>query len=283
MKNVEIYIAFKLTLNDNILIIDMLEIFIQKLKLIIKFGGMFMEKIFFILAMFIVLKYVVLIIILLNEREKSVVEIILEILIAAFLYIQIKRPLITVGIMLIDFLVTNMILILNIIMLKYIAFEMLVTITNNTFLGKTICIIFNKIRLSKKLNSVLKVNYGPKLKRGLPGMAGKVHKKTKVEFDNNGFPKFKARYTIYLKKEDYGKSREAHFNYANKEVYKKAIDSKLVRKLFTKKELAQMKMGNTPEKYTWHHHQDKGKLQLVSRKIHSEVNHIGGYSIWGGE
>ncbi len=60
------------------------------------------------------------------------------------------------------------------------------------------------------------------------------------------------------------------------------MKSKKIRKLFTKADLERMRQGLTPENYTWHHHQDDGKMQLVSHKIHEKVTHIGGYSLWGG-
>ena len=44
---------------------------------------------------------------------------------------------------------------------------------------------------------------------------------------------------------------------------------------------APMKKGKVPKKFTWHHHQNNGVMQLVDFKIHSEVSHIGGFSIWG--
>ena len=52
---------------------------------------------------------------------------------------------------------------------------------------------------------------------------------------------------------------------------------------FSSRDIKVISQGDTPNKYTWHHHQDKGKLELVDREIHSKTSHIGGYSIWGGE
>jgi hypothetical protein len=36
----------------------------------------------------------------------------------------------------------------------------------------------------------------------------------------------------------------------------------------------------TPNKYTWHHHQDRGRMQLVPEKVHAETGHTGGFSLW---
>jgi hypothetical protein len=37
----------------------------------------------------------------------------------------------------------------------------------------------------------------------------------------------------------------------------------------------------TPPGYTWHHHQEFGRMELVPTDIHREVSHSGGASIWG--
>jgi hypothetical protein len=36
----------------------------------------------------------------------------------------------------------------------------------------------------------------------------------------------------------------------------------------------------TPAGYTWHHHQDYGRMQLVETTVHAKTGHAGGYSIW---
>jgi A nuclease of the HNH/ENDO VII superfamily with conserved WHH len=37
---------------------------------------------------------------------------------------------------------------------------------------------------------------------------------------------------------------------------------------------------STPKGYTWHHHEDTGRMQLVDTKIHKTTAHTGGYAIW---
>jgi DNase/tRNase domain of colicin-like bacteriocin len=34
--------------------------------------------------------------------------------------------------------------------------------------------------------------------------------------------------------------------------------------------------------FTWHHHQEPGKMQLVPTRIHGRTGHTGGRDIWGG-
>ena len=135
-----------------------------------------------------------------------------------------------------------------------------------------------KLKFIQKIN---KTKYWPKLKFGLPGMADKTHPKTKVKFDSKGFPKFKTYYTVKLRRKDFHKTREQHFYIANKMLYKKIVYSSRLRAKFTQKEIKEFSQGLTPGKYTWHHHQDAGILQLVDYDVHSKTSHIAGYSIWG--
>ncbi|GIN87860.1 hypothetical protein J6TS2_42460 [Heyndrickxia sporothermodurans] len=37
--------------------------------------------------------------------------------------------------------------------------------------------------------------------------------------------------------------------------------------------------GLTPEGYIWHHHQDRGILQLIDKEVHNKTGHTGGRAI----
>jgi len=37
--------------------------------------------------------------------------------------------------------------------------------------------------------------------------------------------------------------------------------------------------SRTPAGYTWHHHQQSGRMQLVERNIHAQTGHTGGFSL----
>ncbi len=39
--------------------------------------------------------------------------------------------------------------------------------------------------------------------------------------------------------------------------------------------------ATSPNGYTWHHHPDKGRMQLIDRQVHAEFKHVGGKAIWG--
>lgn len=137
-----------------------------------------------------------------------------------------------------------------------------------------------RLKLISKFN---KARYWPKLKLGIPGQAGKTHAVTKVKFDEKGFPKFKPCYTVKLRRRDYRKTRAQHFYIANKMLYKNVCSSSRIRAKFSKSQIKDMSHGETPNGYTWHHHQDAGVLELVDSTIHAKTSHIGGYSIWGGK
>ena len=145
---------------------------------------------------------------------------------------------------------------------------------------------YNKKIGRKKLRIIHKFNnakYWPRLKLGNPRRAGKRNPLTKVRFNEKGFPIFKAIYTVKLRKRDYKKSREQHFHISNKILYKDILSNSRLRAKFSKQEIKQFSQGETPKRYTWHHHEDAGVLQLVEYDIHSKTAHIGGYSIWGGK
>jgi hypothetical protein len=40
-------------------------------------------------------------------------------------------------------------------------------------------------------------------------------------------------------------------------------------------------LDRTPPGYSWHHHEDTGRMQLVPSELHGAVGHTGGFSIWG--
>jgi hypothetical protein len=54
-----------------------------------------------------------------------------------------------------------------------------------------------------------------------------------------------------------------------------------LRDQFTEEQPEQIRNGETPDGYTWHHHQEPGKMQLVKSDIHANARHTGGYALWG--
>lgn len=56
-------------------------------------------------------------------------------------------------------------------------------------------------------------------------------------------------------------------------------DPDLMKK-FTSGEIEKFKAGLVPEKWTWHHNQEDGVMQLVLWAEHDVAKHTGGFSIW---
>ncbi|MBF0780468.1 HNH endonuclease [Granulicatella sp. 19428wC4_WM01] len=112
-------------------------------------------------------------------------------------------------------------------------------------------------------------------------LANKVHPVTGVPFDSDGFPIFEVLGEMNLQPEDYLKSRATHFDRASKDLYNQILNNSDLASQFTSTEIEIFKNGGIPKRFTWHHHQNEGLMQLVDRKIHRKTGHIGGYSIWG--
>jgi hypothetical protein len=88
-------------------------------------------------------------------------------------------------------------------------------------------------------------------------LAGKTHPKTGIPFNKNGHPDFSKVVKAEVKIEPTG-SRPRDFAAANKAAG----------------------LSKTPDGYTWHHHQDYGRMQLVPEEIHRVTGHTGGFSLW---
>lgn len=183
----------------------------------------------------------------------------------------------------VEYVILKITLLVIIAVLKYISFYSLISISKrNGIIAKIGYKIFGKTRfigfMSKMWN---KVDYGIRIKKGIPSKVRRKHRKTGVLFDKDGFPIFEYIEIIKLERRFYNKTRETHFYQCNKKLYERIKQDRKLAKKFTKEDISQFKEGETPSKYTWHHHQKKGIMQLVDRKIHESVKHRGGFSIWG--
>lgn len=221
------------------------------------------------------------------SRKKKGLSYFLEILVVVCsvvyeLYVE-KTEIISLNTIyyLFEYIFAKVVILILIIILRYVSFYQVLSITKDGTLSKIGYFLFGKKKFCKIVSNFRKLEYGPRLKLGLPGMVNKIHKKTGIKFDEKGFPKFKSMCTIYLPKKYHKKSREVHFYNASKMLYDLCKKNTSLRKKFNENELKIFSQGGVPEKYTWHHHQNKGVLQLVNRDIHADVNHIGGFSIWG--
>jgi hypothetical protein len=181
-----------------------------------------------------------------------------------------------------EYLLVKVLLVLIVYFAKRFSFYVMFVITHkqkNKFVYK---LIYKKKRFLKIQSHIWnKVQYGIRIKKGIPSMVNKRNSRTGIYFDKDGFPKFKAIAEIKLERKYWKKDRETHFYRASKMLYEQTQKSFRLRNKFSQHAIYTFKQGDIPSKYTWHHHQDKGVLQLVDSDIHSKVRHNGGFSIWG--
>jgi hypothetical protein len=96
------------------------------------------------------------------------------------------------------------------------------------------------------------------------------------------FPEFESLFDVQLPEDLYQASDNKQVKECNKQL-KEAVekDPELAKK-FTPEQLEQIKNGDTPDGYTWHHNEETGKMQLVDTETHAKTPHTGGKVIWGG-
>jgi hypothetical protein len=106
----------------------------------------------------------------------------------------------------------------------------------------------------------------------------------RVTFDQRGFPVFDP----YVKVEtrisgDLGSMRgEKHMQLATQQLKADILSGRVSRNLFNEAQLSDiMAEAERIKGFTWHHHQEIGKMQLVPRDIHEWIKHIGGNKLWG--
>lgn len=92
-------------------------------------------------------------------------------------------------------------------------------------------------------------------------LAGTVHPQTGIPFDSRGFPDFSGN--LY---------KGGTNNVMIKPTGNRAADVAEANKAAG--------YSSTPEGYTWHHHQETGRMQLVESDIHRQTGHTGGFSLW---
>ncbi len=94
-----------------------------------------------------------------------------------------------------------------------------------------------------------------------------------IPVDKNKFPAFPAKYiahTVQLDPSLYMSTDAVQFRQLNKDL--KAVNPNY--------DEATQSFPPSKKKYTWHHHQDTGKMQLVEFGVHNATNHKGGRTTW---
>ena len=98
------------------------------------------------------------------------------------------------------------------------------------------------------------------------------------------FPDFSehCQFETQLPEDLYQQSDYQHFEHCNEQLQEALKDGRVDPEQFTERQREQIANGDKPEGYTWHHHQEEGRMQLVDSKVHDRVFHTGGRAIWGG-
>ena len=125
-------------------------------------------------------------------------------------------------------------------------------------------------------------------------LEGDVHPVTGVPFEQKTvidaegnkvtgvFAKFESSFDAQLPNDMLKASDKEQFAECNRQLGESVTKDPAVAKKFSGEQLEQIKNGDTPDGYTWHHNEECGKMQLVKSDVHAQTGHTGGRSIWGG-
>ena len=110
-------------------------------------------------------------------------------------------------------------------------------------------------------------------------LANQSHPKTGVPFDSKGFPNFEkdVKYDTRINTKEFrSKGSTGQMRLATKDLAE-AIQKGQVRKSsFNTEQLRAIEKGKAKiPGYTWHHHQDTGRMQLIGEYLHHDTGHIG--------
>lgn len=95
------------------------------------------------------------------------------------------------------------------------------------------------------------------------------------------FPDFPVIYELFTGDDGVGNTRFEHNEMCNELLSDALSVDPSLWEIFTQQEIDEIKNGELPEKYTWHHEPEIGHFSLVETAIHNENRHTGGYALWG--
>jgi hypothetical protein len=125
-------------------------------------------------------------------------------------------------------------------------------------------------------------------------LAGGCHPETQVPFEAAAvrlpdgrvlegiFPEFKSAFDTKLSDELLQASDYKQSQYCNEQLRQAIASDANLKTSFSDVQRQQIAEGDTPDGYTWHHHQEPGRMQLVDSSVHLKTGHTGGKEIWGG-
>lgn len=96
------------------------------------------------------------------------------------------------------------------------------------------------------------------------------------------FPEFDASFETTLPDELLKATDYQQAQYCNEQLRDVVERDPSLKERFSETQLQQVSEANTPDGFTWHHHQESGRMQLVDSITHLKTGHTGGKEIWGG-
>jgi hypothetical protein len=125
-------------------------------------------------------------------------------------------------------------------------------------------------------------------------LAGSVHPETGVPFTKEAvqlpdgtiregvFPEFASNFETTLADELLKATDYQQAQYSNEQLRQTVESDPALKTQFNEMQLEQIAAGDTPDGFTWHHHQEPSRMQLVDTNVHMSTGHTGGKEIWGG-
>ncbi|HFS0969470.1 TPA: HNH endonuclease [Pseudomonas aeruginosa] len=124
-------------------------------------------------------------------------------------------------------------------------------------------------------------------------LEGDCHPVTGVPFERkvilvNGeevegvFAQFDSTCNVQLPEHLHEATNEEQFKYANEQLRQAVEADPELRAKFTDEQLEQIRNGDRPDGFVWHHSENPGELQLVDKETHDKTGHTGGQVVWGG-
>ena len=118
-------------------------------------------------------------------------------------------------------------------------------------------------------------------------LAGQRHSETGVVFDQRGYPIFDnhTAYDTRFTGTDFSSASDQTLMRMGTRDLRTTIETNpQLRSQFNATQLQAIQSGNAKiPGYTWHHHQDTGRMQLVDQTVHRRTGHIGGEAMSGGQ
>ncbi|WP_310484914.1 polymorphic toxin-type HINT domain-containing protein, partial [Chamaesiphon sp. VAR_48_metabat_403] len=158
-------------------------------------------------------------------------------------------------------------------------------------------LVHNECYNAKEIRQNLETKYGvnnvssttvpPQSNRWNLRLAGQRHPTTGIVFNDKGFPVFDDIAVAEVKLSQSGidgANYTGQMRESTRNIRQQIADGTLSASNFTDSQIRDINGGLAKiDGYTWHHHQDPGRMQLIPTSAHRGMSHIGGYEMWYGK